>query len=276
MIKLVFLCENKTDNPMCTAEHGLSIYIETASLKLLFDTGATNMFSENAKRLNVDLAAIDACIISHGHYDHTGGVPLFCEINQKAMVYIHESGFGEVYGQENGKIDEEPCSILWDSTVRQRLNDRIFRTRGVFKLSEDVVISGEIPEEYGFETTEDFFEKQPDGTLRKDPMKHEQILIVREKGGLYIFSGCSHKGVMPAIRYAKALFPDENIRLFAAGMHLYNSDKKTRSTVLKELREAGVNTVMPVHCTGIEAICEMKSAMGDACIVATAGGQYEF
>ena len=276
MIKIVFLCENKTDNPLCTAEHGLSIYIETSSLKLLFDTGATNMFSENAKSLNVDLSTVDACVISHGHYDHTGGVPLFCEINKKAKVYIHESGFGEAYGQENGKLDEKPCSILWDNKVRQKLNDRIYLTSGVFKLSEDVIISGEIPEEYGFEPTEDFFEKQPDGTLRRDPMKHEQILIVREKDGLYIFSGCSHKGVMPAIRYIKALFPDEGIRLFAAGMHLYNSDKEACIKVVEELKKAGVGTVMPVHCTGIEAICDMKSAFGDACIVATAGGQYEF
>lgn len=276
MIKIVFLSENKTENPLCLAEHGLSIYIETDCIKLLFDTGATNLFYDNAKKISVDLTDVDACIISHGHYDHTGGVPLFCEVNDKSMVFIHKDGFGEVYGEENGKIDKEPCSILWDQDTRLKLQNRIFLTDGVYKFSDDIIISGEIPAEYGFDPTETFYEKLSDGNFQKDPMKHEQILVIREQAGLYVFSGCCHKGVMPAIKYAKALFPGEKIALFAAGMHMYNSDKETRLKVIDELSKAGVENIMPVHCTGLEAICDLKATLGGACIIASAGGKYEF
>ena len=95
-----FLMENKTDGPGCLAEHGLSIYIETQGRKLLFDTGASALFADNAKRLKVDLEEVEALIISHGHYDHTGGVPEFCRINKIAPIYIHEDAFYETYGME--------------------------------------------------------------------------------------------------------------------------------------------------------------------------------
>jgi len=276
MIKIIFLCENKTNSPPYIAEHGLSIYIEIDDFKLLFDTGATYIFNDNAKRLGIDLAEVDACVISHGHYDHTGGVPLFCEINDHAPVYIHKASFAEVYGQENGKIDSEPCSILWSAKTKEKLSSRLKLTDGILKISNRVVITGEIPEKYGFESTETFLEKQSDGSFIADPMRHEQILVIQENNGLYVFSGCSHKGVLPAIHFVKDLFPGQKVLLFVAGMHLYHSDQKTRSRVVDGLLSSGVEAVMPVHCTGIDAICDLKAAFGDSCIVATAGGKYEF
>lgn len=286
MVKFTFLSENKTDNPGCMAEHGLSIYIEAADKIILFDTGASDLFAKNAELLNTDLKKIEHTIISHGHYDHTEGLPFFCNVNKNSHIYIHKDAFEETYGTENGILDKEPCSILWEEETKQSIMERTILTDGIFKISEDIVISGTIPNVEDVEATEKFYIKKMSQNgkveLLEDEMKHEQFLVIRDRDkegnskGIYIFSGCSHKGVIPVIRYAKKIFPGEKLLGLIAGMHLYSADEATRNKVVKEIVKENIEMVMPVHCTGIKAICDLKAALGDNCIVATAGDTYEY
>ena len=111
-MKITFLSDNITENPKCLAEWGLSVYIETGEKKVLFDLGASSMFVRNAKKLRIDLSEADLAVISHGHYDHTGGMEAFAEINGKAPVYIHRSALQEFYGtDDNGNMDDYNCGI---------------------------------------------------------------------------------------------------------------------------------------------------------------------
>ena len=282
MIRFTFLSENKTDNPGCLAEHGLSIYIETGGKKLLFDTGASELFLKNAATLKIDLAQADACIISHGHYDHTEGVPGFCRVNQRAPIYIHKDAFGEVYGLEKGRPEKEKSSIRWSEEQRRAVAGRLVLTDGVHHLTEDIAISGTIPDLPDGRMTERFYEKQPDGSFLPDPMNHEQFLALRDRDelgksrGVYLFSGCSHKGVIPVLRYVRTLFPEERILGLIAGMHLYSAAEEVRQRVVSQVAAEQMELVMPVHCTGIDAIGDLKAALGERCIVATAGDRYEF
>ena len=93
-MKITCLAENTTSRPDIEAEHGLSLYIETNGKKILFDMGQGELFIRNAKRLGIDLSDVDIAVISHGHYDHGGGLRSFLEINKKAPVYISEHAFG--------------------------------------------------------------------------------------------------------------------------------------------------------------------------------------
>lgn len=280
MMKIVFLSENKTNKSDFLAEHGLSIYIETQEMKILFDAGASELFIKNAENLNVDLEKIDNLIISHGHYDHTQGVPSFCEMNENAKIYLHEDLFTPAYSIENGKLEEKNCGIRWSISQLDRIKERFILTKGVTKLTDNIVISGTIPLSANFKPTEKFYRKKKNGNLEVDPMEHEQFLIIRntEEGiskGIYIFSGCSHRGIIPCINYARELFPGEKISGLIAGMHLYNSNKEVRNEIITQLMAEDIGFVIPVHCTGIDAICDIKILFGDKCIVAGAGDTYE-
>lgn len=275
-MRIVFLSENKTDRPPYIGEHGLSIYIETGDKKLLFDGGASDLFLHHAKEKDIDLSLVNNCIVSHGHYDHTGGFPGFIKINKIAPIHIHPEGFHEVYGEENGELDKEPCSILWTDEQRQLLHPRISLSKEPIFINEDIVISGEIPAEYGNESVENFHIKKKDGSYIKDNMDHEQFLMVRENRKLFLFFGCSHKGVFPALRYARNFFPFEEFELLVAGMHLYNSDIQHVDAIMEELKTFNIQNLMPVHCTGIHAIARMKEMDHERVTIATAGDEYEF
>ena len=283
MISLQFLVENKTETDKCDAEHGLSILIETPEQKILFDAGASSdLMVKNARNLGVDLSDVDVAVVSHGHFDHTGGFPAFARENSKAKIMIHPEALAESYGTEDGKIDAIPCSILWDPAEKKLLEPRLaFVTKPVW-LWADAVISGPIPGLPEEKQTESFYIKKADGMMVRDTMVHEQFLAIRtrtEKGepnGIVLFSGCSHGGIFGVIQYAKTFFPNEPIRVLVAGMHLYHASAQERNKVLERLEKEGIETILPVHCTGLDAICQFHSRLGDRCPVATVGKKYHF
>lgn len=266
-----FLVENKTETEGIVAEHGLSIYIESGGKKILFDAGASDAFAMNAERLKTDLSQVDLVVVSHGHYDHTGGIPLFCRMNRRAPVYIHKNAFRESHGYDKGKIEDEMCGIRWTREQREAISDRLIFTDGPVKITEDILITGTVPMAEGFEPSEKFYYFGPNGAPVFDDMSHEQCLVIREEEGLYVFSGCSHRGVVSALQYARRLFPQTPVAALISGMHLYGADEGTRAETIRTLREEQVERILPVHCTGMNAIVELKQAFGDRCVIAMAG-----
>jgi len=273
-MKFKFLVENKTDNPGVTAEHGLSVYVEADVKKILFDAGATDMIIKNAAEMEVDLPEVDFAVVSHGHYDHTGGFPEFCKINEKAPIYLHKNAFRESYGIENGEFEKETCGIRWSEKEKEIISDRIVFTDGPVKITENIIVTGTVPFADGFHPTEKFYYNDGNGMV-PDDMSHEQCLVIRQPKGLYIFSGCSHRGVISALNASKAMFPGERVAVLVAGMHLYSASDADRNEVVNQIADENLDMVMPVHCTGIKAICDLKNILGETCIVATAGDCFD-
>ena len=269
-----FLVENKTEHSGMLAEHGLSIYIEADGKKILFDAGATDVLVNNAKVMNVELADVDFAVVSHGHYDHTGGFVPFCALNEKAPIYLHKNGFRDSYGFRNGEPEDEKSGILWTEEEIAGMRDRLILTDGPVYVTENICVTGTVPVAEGTNITEAFYYKDENGEWIKDDMSHEQCLVIRQEEGLYIFSGCSHRGVISALEAGKAMFPGERVAVLVAGMHLYSASEEDRKAVVDQMVAEGLDKVMPVHCTGIKAICDLKTRLGDACVVATAGDVY--
>lgn len=274
-MKITFLSDNKTEKACCNAEWGLSILIESLGRKALFDVGASPMFAENAKALGIDLKDVSAVAVSHGHYDHTGGMEAFCDVNKEAPIYIHKDAIGESHAmRKNGYIDDTDCGVLWSEGFRKRIKPRLILTEGVTKMNDNMTLVGNIPLLGEYPMTEKFFRREKDG-WRLDPMDHEQFLVVEEERDIYVISGCSHKGVMSIIARVKGLFSDKRVLGFIAGMHLYPLPLDEQEKIVDSVCALGIERVFPVHCTGMEAIMMFRERLGEKCVAASVGESYD-
>ena len=185
-MKITALTENtsKTGLPY---EHGLSLYIQTESHNILFDTGQTELFAQNAKTLGIDLSKVDIAVLSHGHYDHGGGLKKFLELNKTAPVYMSKYAFEPHYNGTEKYIGLDLS--LKDS-------DKIVLTDGVTKLADGLTLYSCNEKEklcdlgsFGLNTKEN-------GAIVPDDFRHEHYLLIEENGRRVLISGCSHKGIV--------------------------------------------------------------------------------
>lgn len=186
-MKITALVENTTHRHDLKAEHGLSLYIETLTHRILFDMGQSHLFLENAQTLGIDLSLVDLAILSHGHYDHGGGLQAFLECNRHAPVYVHKDAFAPHYNGSSKYIG-------LDSSLAS--NPRLIFTQDQHQISSNMCL-------FSCNHRPTIDTPPPSGLMRKvgnewvwDDFRHEQYLLIQEEGTQVLISGCSHKGIL--------------------------------------------------------------------------------
>lgn len=241
-MKIVTLIENTTCREDLACEHGLSLYIETGAHTILFDAGQSNAFADNAQKLGIDLSAVDICVLSHGHYDHGGGLSRFLEINKTAPVYLSRHAFGGHYNAAGNFIGLAP---------ELQKNNRLIFTDGKTEIAPGLTLYGlEIPpaDSSGLTVLEN-------GTLRPEDFRHEQYLMIEEKGQRILISGCSHKGILQIMA---AFRPD----VLVGGFHFMKwEDIGALEAAAKKLLEYPT-VYYTGHCTGLRQFEILKAVMG--------------
>lgn len=248
-MKITVLTENTTEIESLTAEHGLSLFIETKKHNILFDMGQTAAFALNAEKLGIDLKTVDIAVLSHGHYDHGGGIEKFLEINENASIYLNENVFGNHYN-----ASEKYIGLDKDLQGERRL---IF-VGDTLKIDDELILCSCNSMQRNYPTNPYGLGIERDGVIQPDNFLHEQYLLINENGKRYLFSGCSHKGVL---NIAEWFNPD----VFIGGFHLSKLD--VDSAVLKETAKILVqnNTkYYTAHCTGVEQYRFLKTIMADS------------
>lgn len=249
-MKITVLCENTVRKKGLEAEHGLSFYIEAAGKRLLFDMGQTDVFSRNASALGVNLAEIDAAVLSHGHYDHGGGLSRFLHVNSKAPVYLSRFAFGDYFNPAGGYIG-------LDKTLEN--SERFIFTGDEARICGGLSLYS--CNDCGFDVKAYGMTAARDGVLLPDCFLHEQYLLIDEGGKRVLVSGCSHKGALNLERRFK---PD----VFIGGLHFM--DVRTDGDGFAQLKSAAEalgaypTRYLTCHCTGIEQYAFLKSVMGGA------------
>lgn len=249
-MKIRALLENTSCRPGILSEHGLSLWIEFGEHVILFDSGETGMFADNAKTMGLDLNRVDAMILSHGHHDHGGGIARFLQENDHAPVYVSRYAFGLHYGTKgnyNG-IDLD----LKDNPRIRFLGEYQGLTRGV-----EVYSCNEM--EFTHKIRPFGLQMDKDGEMVPEDFRHEQYLVLTERGRRIVISGCSHKGILNVMHW---LHPDVCI----GGFHFMNVEFDDEGcayldAAAKELLSYDC-IYYTCHCTGLAQYGYLKARMG--------------
>lgn len=252
-MKITALVENTTNDKNFSCEHGLSLYVETKNHKILFDTGQSSLFYENAKKLNIDLRDVDICILSHGHYDHGGGLSTFLSVNKKADVYMNENCFMDYYNGEK--------YIGLDKLLRD--NPRIIKTSDEFIIDSEFSLFTCNNNSKNYELGSFGLSKKTGEKLVDDDFLHEHYLLINEDGNKVLISGCSHKGILNIKDWFDA-------KTVIGGFHFSKLlCDNTLADYAKILEKTGI-TFYTCHCTGVEQYEYMKHYMNNLHYISTA------
>lgn len=242
-MRIVTLIENLVYKQGLTAEHGLSFYIETENRKILFDAGQSALFIQNAKTLGIDIREIDMVVISHGHYDHTGGLYAFLQENKKATVYLKKEVFQQKYhGNQR---------FIGTSHIPEVLEGRIVYVDTVTEIDKGIFIVPDIPVINPTDTSFNNFYIRTDKGFEKDEFADELFLTFRYKDKISILSSCSHRGITNIVHTATELFALP-VHLIFGGFHLKNAGKEQYNTVVDYFRQINPEKIGVCHCTGVD------------------------
>lgn len=263
------LVENTSISKDFGNEHGLSLYIETKKHRILFDVGASELFLQNAKELDVNIADVDFLVISHGHYDHGGGLKLFLQENSKAKVYLREQAFEKHYALRS---TGNPELIGLDADLKH--NSQMVFTSDDYSIDKGVLLFSNITQKEPRPKSNSGLLTEHNGQTTDDTFAHEQNLMVEEGGKTLLVTGCAHNGIINILEHfhmLKGRMPDYVI----GGFHLSsrsggNEDSDAIDRIGKHLMGTKAK-YYTCHCTGIEAYERLKSAMGDSIDYLSAG-----
>jgi len=270
--------------PLLRAEHGFSalidIYLSNTSHKVLFDTGASgDMVLYNVDRLGVDLSNVEAIVLSHGHFDHAGGLmPLLKRINRPQMpVILHPDAFLKRWlVLPNGQKIRFP-PVEEDKVLEAGV--KVVKITEPYPLSGNLVVAtSEIPRRTQFERGFPAHYAEIDGKLQPDPLiRDDQALVMNVKGkGLVIISGCAHAGIINTVLYAKEMTGVDKIYALMGGFHLSFPNESIIDPTVEELKKIRPTFIIPCHDTGWKATNAILNAMPENFIPSAVGTTFIF
>jgi len=271
-LRIITLIEDTSFSDGLLAEHGLSFFIEYGDKRILFDTGQSDMLVQNAETLDINLAEVDAIILSHGHYDHTGGLPAVLDIACKATVYLHPAAIEPKYNRKASGVKSIGMPRLSKKAIQGR---QVVWTVTPAQIFSGMSVTGQVPRLNNFEDVGgDFF---LDKSCRKnDELWDDQALIIESQKGLVIILGCAHAGVVNTLHRIADIIKKKQFFLVMGGMHLLNASKERIEKTISVLKEYNVQKIGAAHCTGTRAANMFSASFQDRCFSCFVGTQLSF
>ncbi len=234
-MKITCLVDDTSLNSALQAEHGLSLYIESHGHRLLFDMGQSDLFAKNAEALGIDLSLVEAAVISHGHYDHGGGLEAFLNINHHAPVYVHEKAFEPHYNPHEKFIGLPPHLANHPRLVKTQFKQTVFPYMTLFNWDQR-------PD--GVHIPAPTFYVKGQTRLICDDFEHEQYLYIYEEGvGTVLLTGCSHRGILN-------ILPHMNPHVVVGGCHLLHCENHSTLKFIAQSLDRSPASFYTCHCTG--------------------------
>ena len=265
------LVENTVLSPDLLAEHGNSFLVEADGYYLLFDTGQGLTIRHNARQLDVPVKSIESIVLSHGHYDHMGGLETALDMTGPVDIYLHPEALGNKFNR-NGRNIGAPMA---DENRIRSLSREIIFTRKPTKIINGIYVTGEIPRRHKIEDTGGPF--YTDEELNHcDSLVDDQALYIETEQGIVVLLGCGHSGVINTLEYIQMLSSNKPVRAVIGGMHLLHAEAERLAFTVDALKQLSISYIAANHCTCINAICDFKNRLAEHVHVSNVGSRHYF
>jgi 7,8-dihydropterin-6-yl-methyl-4-(beta-D-ribofuranosyl)aminobenzene 5'-phosphate synthase len=273
-LDITLLVDNKADEGL-VAEHGLALWIDTRDHRILFDTGQGQALAANADKLGIPLEQVGTLVLSHGHYDHTGGVAHVLRCNPTVELFCHPKAVQPRYSTRSGstRAIHMPTAAM---TALDRLpSQRMHWLSEPVKISKDIGLTGPIPRESGFEDAGGPFFLDL-AARRKDDIDDDTAMWINTPEGLVICVGCAHAGLINTLNHVQRLSGVSVIHAVIGGFHLQSAKPERIQRTVSELKALAPAAIVACHCTGDKAIAVLKEVLGSRVSKGHAGMRLHF
>ena len=279
-LRITILVEDSVsmNKPEVTAKHGLSLLVETnvegVSSKILMDAGPpSDIALRNADVINVDLQTTATIVLSHGHYDHTGGlINILKRINQTIPVVAHPKVFSPKFAL---RPTLKFIGTGFDPSSVTEASGRLLLAENSVSIMNGVMTSGEIARESIFEKTEGFWTVEDDRFVEDNLVDDQALLINVMDRGLAVLTGCAHSGIINTLRHAQKITGINKVCAVVGGFHLDKADNERIVATIDELVKINPTSIYPCHCTGSKATRKLLDSFGDRCKPVQTGDSIE-
>jgi 7,8-dihydropterin-6-yl-methyl-4-(beta-D-ribofuranosyl)aminobenzene 5'-phosphate synthase len=263
--KITILCENTVGRLVGSGEHGFSAYLETDRGNYLFDTGNSHSIVPNSLLLNKDLRSVTKIFLSHGHHDHTGGLPEVLKLKGKVDVHVHPHVFLDRIAvlKEDGKETKRFVGIPYKKVYLEFLGANFVFNTDFMEVEKGIYLTGEVPRQTEFEKPDPRLFSEIGGKSVQDTFPDDQSLILDGEKGLILIFGCAHSGMINIINYVISKTGKEKFQAILGGTHLDFLTPDQLEESIRSLKKMDIERIGVSHCTGMRAAFRLHQEFGD-------------
>lgn len=266
-MKITTLVEDHQLENGLMAEHGLSMLIEDNYKKILFDTGTTDLFWQNAIKLGIDLNEVTDVVISHAHYDHGGGVNKMLEINNHFTLHVSKLFFEPKFKKIEKGFETHGIKFSKDDVTPRKIN---FIEKNLTKICDNIYILANFKREKEYDKVNAKYYIERNGIKIVDNFDDEIAIVLIREDGAYLLVGCSHKGINSIVSTVEKRLDTKLIGIIG-GIHLMNAEDTKIKKTFEDLKKSNLQFIALSHCTGERAIKYAKNEYKDKFILNATG-----